>query len=1067
MLYVVRSTQALWRQAATWLEGIPVHGEALILAPLKAASDEFARTTSRAGLHRMTLTQLAAGLAARPLAEQELAPASRLGLEALASHIVHRLRRDGQLVYFAPVADTPGFARALASTLHELRLNAIKIKDLAATGEPGADLSRLLALYEQELAARRLADQAAVFALATNVAKSRQHRLTGLPLALLDVPLENRAHRDLAAAIVQCSPNVFAAVLQGDDQTLRALREITRAKLETVSQLDSTALGRLRHYLFSSEPPPPAALDETVEIFSAPGEGLECVETARRIQRLARQGTPFDQIAILLRNPERYQPLVEEALRRAGIPAYLSRGSARPDSAGRAFLALLACAAGNYSASRFAEYLSLAQVPKLDASGAPVRSEVRWAPTDDEMLSGFQPLAEPEQGTDQTEDEVPLALPIGWEKLLVDAAVIGGSERWERRLSGLEEEFRAQLRDLPEEDETHRDQIERRIEHLSHLKHFALPLIGALGNLPTRAVWGEWLEKLADLAALALRRPESVLSTLADLTPMSEVGPVDLDEVFGVLSDRLRFLRREPPARRYGRVFVGSIEEARARAFEVVFLPGLTEGLFPRRAFEDPLLLDDYRKQLGAGLMLQDDRVLRERLLLRIAAAVPSRRFITSYSSIDVAQARQRVPSFYALEIVRAAEGRLPDLGELKRRTAKAASVRLGWPAPTETQEAIDDAEYDLSSLEVALRLPAGRARGRGAFLVDANPHLARSLRTRWMRWKNTWTSADGLVGPDESARRILDAHRLKNRPWSASALQHYSACPYRFLLHGIFQLRPREESAPLEHMDPLTRGALFHAAQFAVLSELKSSRRLPLDAQTLAETLDIADAVLNRVAAEFADKFAPAIERVWKTEVEDLRTDLRGWLQQLAAESEWEPIHFEFAFGLARDSERDPASVTEEAVITGARLRGSIDLIERHRSSGQLRITDHKTGKPPDQPPVYVSGGALLQPLLYALAAERLLGAPVESSRLSYCTQRGNYTQFEIPITDRARERTARVLHIIDEALAEGFLPAAPARDACKICDFRVACGPYEEIRVRRKPQSRLVHLIELRGMP
>src|SRR5439155_7795298 len=62
---------------------------------------------------------------------------------------------------------------------------------------------------------------------------------------------------------------------------------------------------------------------------------------------------------------ERYQPLLEEALRRADIPAHYSRGVVRPDPAGRAFLALLECALENCSASRFAEYLSLGQVPAV------------------------------------------------------------------------------------------------------------------------------------------------------------------------------------------------------------------------------------------------------------------------------------------------------------------------------------------------------------------------------------------------------------------------------------------------------------------------------------------------------------------------------------------------------------------------------------------------------------------------------------------------------------------------------------------------------------------------------
>ncbi len=36
--------------------------------------------------------------------------------------------------------------------------------------------------------------------------------------------------------------------------------------------------------------------------------------------------------------------MIEDALRRARIPAYFSKGSARPDPGGRAFLALLMCA---------------------------------------------------------------------------------------------------------------------------------------------------------------------------------------------------------------------------------------------------------------------------------------------------------------------------------------------------------------------------------------------------------------------------------------------------------------------------------------------------------------------------------------------------------------------------------------------------------------------------------------------------------------------------------------------------------------------------------------------------
>src|SRR6202034_4098267 len=60
----------------------------------------------------------------------------------------------------------------------------------------------------------------------------------------------------------------------------------------------------------------------------------------------------------------RYAPYLEEALDRAGVRAYFARGASRPEPGGRALLALLACAPENLSARRFAQYLSLAQVPE-------------------------------------------------------------------------------------------------------------------------------------------------------------------------------------------------------------------------------------------------------------------------------------------------------------------------------------------------------------------------------------------------------------------------------------------------------------------------------------------------------------------------------------------------------------------------------------------------------------------------------------------------------------------------------------------------------------------------------
>jgi hypothetical protein len=109
----------------------------------------------------------------------------------------------------------------------------------------------------------------------------------------------------------------------------------------------------------------------------------------RRIRAMAENGTPFDKVAILLRNVERYQPMLEEAMSRAAIPVYFSMGSARPDPAGRAFLALLGCAADGCSATGFAEYLSIGETRQVDSSGYPVQLELKFVLPEDEILGLF------------------------------------------------------------------------------------------------------------------------------------------------------------------------------------------------------------------------------------------------------------------------------------------------------------------------------------------------------------------------------------------------------------------------------------------------------------------------------------------------------------------------------------------------------------------------------------------------------------------------------------------------------------------------------------------------------
>jgi len=281
-----------------------------------------------------------------------------------------------------------------------------------------------------------------------------------------------------------------------------------------------------------------------------------------------------------------------------------------------------------------------------------------------------------------------------------------------------------------------------------------------------------------------------------------------------------------------------------------------------------------------------------------------------------------------------------------------------------------------------------------------------------------------------------------------------------------MYGLRPRDTIQPLTQLDALTRGALFHDAQREFFLRAKAVQLLPLAPEKLEQCQQVLDGALHEIEEHYRERLAPAIQRVWQAEIEEIRTDLHGWLQETARQSEWMPEYFELGFGLPATDERDPNSCEEPVKLNGGFLvRGAIDLVERHATRGILRIVDHKTGKAPDRPLLVLGGGTALQPLLYGLAAERVLSARVESGRLFYCTQRGGYRTLEAPLNSESRLRLNRALEIIDQAIASGTLPAAPNRDACKFCDCRCSCGPHEELRWKRKPT--LDELLELRNMP
>ena len=131
---------------------------------------------------------------------------------------------------------------------------------------------------------------------------------------------------------------------------------------------------------------------------------------------------------------------------------------------------------------------------------------------------------------------------------------------------------------------------------------------------------------------------------------------------------------RLPGARDPGYVAVLDLLRVRTRRFAAVFLLGLEEGTFPRRATETPFLSDDARRELeakGRGRRLvRPDQLARDRYLFYTACTRPWKR-LTLVREAASDDGRPREPSPFYEEV----RSRFAP-AEVDRWTTPASAVR-------------------------------------------------------------------------------------------------------------------------------------------------------------------------------------------------------------------------------------------------------------------------------------------------------------------------------------------------------------------------------------------------------
>lgn len=212
----------------------------------------------------------------------------------------------------------------------------------------------------------------------------------------------------------------------------------------------------------------------------------------------------------------------------------------------------------------------------------------------------------------------------------------------------------------------------------------------------------------------------------------------------------------------------------------------------------------------------------------------------------------------------------------------------------------------------------------------------------------------------------------LRARPWSASSLELWIACPAKWLVERM--LRPE---SPDPDPEPLARGGLAHAALRDTLEGLRertgSARVIPARLGLARELLGEA---LIRHERDFPLSTAP--ERVPGAR-RKLEADLERYLRHAAGaetagdgqDGPLEPRWLELGFGFDEDENGLPAL----DLGGGMRLRGRIDRIDVG-PGGEAVVYDYKGARV--TPGARWIADGKIQLALYMRAAERLLGLRV-----------------------------------------------------------------------------------------
>ncbi len=489
-------------------------------------------------------------------------------------------------------------------------------------------------------------------------------------------------------------------------------------------------------------------------------------------------------------------------------------------------------------------------------------------------------------------------------------------------------------------------------------------------------------------------------------------------------------------------VSLGELADVPPRTFSHLLIGGLIEGELPAYRLDDALLSDDDRRRiehaLGRPLFSQAQHA-NDAESLKLAVALAHTSHSQLFWPLSDEEGRPVARSLFVDEVLHAAAiSELPAAtGPLPPAIHPAELWQRSQQSPSLFESLSRRDRQRASRIMAVSRIEEQRSRFFGATCANADaahlyshPFVGRLLDEKLI----------GVLQP-----RLPGSPK---HPLSASVLEDFARCPFRFFARRVLGIRPLGEGG--EELDPLASGRLHHAVLETFFKNRQAEGRLPLhaDEDDRAALTDATDQVL----ADFVRKEHVGHPELLKVRIVRLRTELWRLVENEAKsppEPDCLPSLFEWKFG--------PLAIAAAQGDEGQmplHIHGIVDRVDM--GDGKAVVLDYKAGrreryqhhlshdllKTSFQLPLYIA----------ALRADPTLNSEVPLQRVTaryYSLRQGKVTgaldNAEMTTLDRAvrlrnpEGNVAEVAYHLWRRLRDGDFAVAPR--TCEGCGMESVC--------------------------